>query len=541
MQAVALSGGPKVCLSCDAKFHSRLHLGGWSGISRGCQTTVRHKPSRTRLNGGVGPNPCLSFCEQRICFKTMQTRTAYRRLSASVRAQADDGVLESKPANLSLGTVFPYVSVACLGAVSFGYYLGVVNVAFDYLAKDLGFAGDIILQAWVVSTTIISAVVGSFIGGVLAETLGRKKAFQLDAVPLVIGAILSAAAKNVAVMIIGLLFVGIGIGISSSIVPLYIFEISPPEIRGALGSVNQLFIWVGLLFGLVAGLPLAENPQWWRSMFSIAVVPALLMALGMAFTPESPHWLIKQGKSQKAETSITSLWGKRKIEEAMLELIASRNTGFVEEDASWRDLFSRHYWQVVSTGAALFLFQQLAGVNAVVYYSGCLFRSLSMPYSIAAGVLVVASNVIGTIVASILIDKMGRKNLLITSFLGMAASTFLIFVSVSWKPLLPYLANLTIMGTILHLVAFSLGAGPIPALLLPEIFSSRIRVKAVSLFLGMHWVLNFAIGLYFFSGLNKLRPHYILLAVFSFCLAAAAYITNYVGETKGRSMEEIKP
>ncbi|XP_057863120.1 plastidic glucose transporter 4 [Cryptomeria japonica] len=466
-----------------------------------------------------------------------------KRGSRSVRAKAYDGDLEStasgKVTSSSSGTVLPFVGIACLGAILFGYHLGVVNGALEYLAKDLGFAENTVLQGWVVSTTLAGATVGSFTGGALADQFGRKKTFQLDAIPLIVGAFLSATAQNVQAMIIGRLLVGVGIGISSSLVPLYISEISPTEIRGALGSVNQLFICVGILLALVAGLPLAGNPIWWRTMFTVATVPAVLMALGMIFAPESPRWLFKQGKIAQAEAAIKTLWGKGKVEEVMADLRAG-SSGSVEEDAGWFDLFSKRYWKVVSVGAALFLFQQLAGINAVVYYSTAVFRSAGIASDVAASALVGASNVLGTAVASSLMDKQGRKSLLMTSFTGMAASMLLLSLSLSWKVLSPYSGTLAVLGTVLYVLSFSLGAGPVPALLLPEIFASRIRAKAVALSLGMHWVSNFIIGLYFLSVVNKFGISKVYLGFASVCLLAVIYVMNNVVETKGRSLEEIE-
>ncbi|MBA0832300.1 hypothetical protein Goarm_016700, partial [Gossypium armourianum] len=160
------------------------------------------------------------------------------------------------PHETSTGTVLPFVGVACLGAILFGYHLGVVNGALDYLSKDLGIAQNAVMQG---ITLLAAAAVGSFTGGALADKFGRTRTFQLDAIPLIIGAVLTAIAQNVQTMIIGRLLAGIGIGITSAIVPLYISEISPTDIRGALGSVNQLFICIGILAALVAGLPLSRS------------------------------------------------------------------------------------------------------------------------------------------------------------------------------------------------------------------------------------------------------------------------------------------
>ncbi|RVW32356.1 Plastidic glucose transporter 4 [Vitis vinifera] len=494
------------------------------------------------------------------------------------------------PQGKSSGTVLPFVGVACLGAILFGYHLGVVNGALEYLSKDLGIAENAVLQG---NTLLAGATLGSFTGGALADKFGRTRTFQLDAIPLAVGAFLCATAQSVQTMIIGRLLAGIGIGISSALVPLYISEISPTEIRGALGSVNQLFICIGILAALVAGLPLARNPLWysschisfaisicrkkafgslardkdmggfrlespgapfslplgqrrlfviarmWRTMFGVAVVPSILLALGMAFSPESPRWLFQQGKISEAEKSIKTLNGKERVAEVMNDLREGLQ-GSSEQEAGWFDLFSGRYWKVVSVGAALFLFQQLAGINAVVYYSTSVFRSAGIASDVAASALVGASNVFGTAIASSLMDRQGRKSLLITSFAGMAASMMLLSFSFTWSALAPYSGTLAVLGTVLYVLSFSLGAGPVPALLLPEIFASRIRAKAVALSLGMHWISNFVIGLYFLSVVNKFGISTVYLGFSAVCLLAVLYIAGNVVETKGRSLEEIE-
>ncbi|MED6169431.1 hypothetical protein PIB30_118800 [Stylosanthes scabra] len=349
----------------------------------------------------------------------------------------------------------------------------------------------------------------------------------------------SATAQSIQMMIVGRLLAGIGIGITSAIVPLYISEISPTETRGALGSVNQLSICIGILAALVAGLPLAGNPIWWRTMFGISVVPSVLLALGMTVSPESPRWLFQQGKISEAEKAIKTLYGKERVASVMRDLTAA-SEGSSEPEARWFDLFSSRYRKVVSVGAALFLLQQFAGINAVVYYSTSVFRSAGIASDIAASALVGASNVFGTVIASSLMDKQGRKTLLITSFSGMAASMLLLSVSFTWSVLAPYSGTLAVLGTVAYVLSFSLGAGPVPALLLPEIFASRIRAKAISLSLGTHWVCNFVIGLYFLSVVNKIGMSSVYLGFSSVCILAVLYVSGNVVETKGRSLEEIE-
>ncbi|XLS83457.1 hypothetical protein HN51_033623 [Arachis hypogaea] len=429
----------------------------------------------------------------------------------------DEDVEDLLPANnvpgKSSGTVLPFVGVACLGATLFGYHLGVVNGALEYLAKDLGITENTVLQGWIVSSLLAGATVGSFTGGALADKFGRTRTFH-------------ATAQSIQTMIVGRLLAGIGIGVTSAIVPLYISEvISPTEIRGALGSVNQLFICIGILAALVAGLPLAGNPIWWRTMFGISVVPSVLLALGMAVSPET--------RVSDAEKAIKTLYGKERVASVMHDLTAA-SQGSSEPEARWFDLFSSRYRKVVSVGAALFLFQKFAGINAVVYYSTSVFRSAGIASDIAASALV------GTVIASSLMDKQGRKSLLITSFTGMAVSMLLLSLSFTWSVLAPYSGTLAVLGTVAYVLSFSLGAGPVPALLLPEIFASRIRAKAISLSLGTHWISNFVIGLYFLSVVNNFGITSVYLGFSTVCILAVLYVSGNVVETKGRSLEEIE-
>uniref|UniRef100_A0A7N0ZSY7 Major facilitator superfamily (MFS) profile domain-containing protein n=1 Tax=Kalanchoe fedtschenkoi TaxID=63787 RepID=A0A7N0ZSY7_KALFE len=511
-------------------------LGGELRSRSGCVNTGRTNPSDLRL-ASLGMGVQLTRPITRVGGVFGSSAKA-RSVRAHASEDPEDVALTTSQGTSS-GSVLPYVAVACLGAILFGYHLGVVNGALEYLAKDLGIAENTVLQGWIVSASLAGATVGSFTGGTLADKFGRTKTFQLDAIPLAFGAFLCASAQNVQTMIIGRLLAGIGIGISSAIVPLYISEISPTEIRGTLGSVNQLFICIGILLALVAGLPLAGNPLWWRTMFAVAVVPSVLLAIGMAFSPESPRWLFQQGKIAQAEKAIKTLYGEERVADIMQDL-TSATQGFKEPEAGWFDLFSKRYWKVVSVGAALFLFQQFAGINAVVYYSTAVFRSAGIASDVAASALVGAANVIGTMIASSLMDRQGRKSLLMTSFSGMAASMLLLSFSFTWKVLAPYSGSLAVIGTVLYVFSFSLGAGPVPALLLPEILSSRIRAKAVALALGTHWVSNFTIGLYFLSVVNKFGISSVYLGFSIVCILAVLYIAANVVETKGRSLEEIE-
>jgi len=439
----------------------------------------------------------------------------------------------------SADSVLPYVGITCLAALLFGYHLAVINASLGHIAFELGFADSSVLKGWVVSSTLAGAAVGSFTGGALADKIGRRRTFQLNALPLFLGTLLSATSRGFESMVLGRILAGIGIGCSSAVVPLYISEISPMEDRGALGSLNQVSINIGILLAIVAGLPLADSPSWWRTMFFLGTIPAILLFLGMMTSPESPRWLYKQGKIAEAEAASRQLWGKTKIEESLVELKAS-GSEVGEEDASWGELFGKRYQKVVIIGATMLLIQQFSGINAVVFFSTTVFRSSGITSDVAASALVGVANVLGSIVASYQMDKQGRKYLIMTSYTGMAVSMLVLALSSAWRALQTVSAVLAVLGTVSYILAFSIGAGPVPALLLAEMFASRIRAKAMALSFGVHWVSNFIIGLLFLAVVEKVGVSVVYLGFGAVCALGTFYVSNNVVETKGRSLEEIE-
>eukprot|EP00271_Cylindrocystis_brebissonii_P017621 TRINITY_DN4646_c0_g2_i1.p1 TRINITY_DN4646_c0_g2~~TRINITY_DN4646_c0_g2_i1.p1 ORF type:complete len:568 (+),score=107.20 TRINITY_DN4646_c0_g2_i1:97-1800(+) len=467
-------------------------------------------------------------------------RSAAEDIENNVRPLMDE-VAKKLPLE---GNVLWAVALACVGAFLFGYHLGVVNGPLEQILMDLGAQGKTVVGGWIVSITLAGAFFGAFTGGSLADQLGRTRTFALNAIPLIVGTVLSATSTSVAAMVAGRVIVGFGIGVSSTVVPMYISEVAPTEIRGLLGAVNQLAICVGILAALVAGLPMANDPTWWRPMFWLAIPPTVALAAGMAlWVPESPRWLFKQGKVVQAEESVRRLWGLPRTPAAMADLVGSA-VGDVAGDsaeASWGEMFGERYGKVVALGAAIFVFQQLAGINAVVYYSSSVFRKVGIKSEVAASALVGFANVIGTGIASWLMDREGRKKLLLLSFAGMGASMLLLAVTLSWQALSPEVSGvLAVAGTVAYVLAFSLGVGPVPALLLPEIFASRIRGKAMALSLGTHWVINFFIGLSFLAVVNAVGISGVYLGFAAVCGLGCVFVQKCIVETKGRSLEEIE-
>ncbi|KAH9571351.1 hypothetical protein CY35_02G090200 [Sphagnum magellanicum] len=451
---------------------------------------------------------------------TMGDTAAYKRLPSRGRhsdIDRDNAVadyLAYEPAVAATGPPqwqlsLPHVATATLASVLFGYHMGVVNVPLQYIGRDLLFAGNAIVQGLVVSVTLASAFLGCAISGTIADSFGRRRAFQISCVPMIIGAIISAISTHVGAMIFGRFIVGLGLGLSGPVTAMYVSEISPTAVRGTYGSLLQIATCVGIFAALVAGLPAPTIPGWWRACFWISTVPACLLALGMEFCAESPRWLFKQSEWYEAEQELERLWGPSHV-------------------------------KVVAIGAALFAFQQFAGINAVFYFSSTVFRAAGMTSDVAASVSVGAINLLASCLAAYLMDRLGRRSLLIVSFTGMAFAVAMQVLVAVVPALSSMRGSMALVGTLVYVFMFALGAGPVPALLLPEIFPDRIRAKGMAVAMCVHWVANFLVGLMFLHLLETLGAGILYTFFTMVCLAAALFVKKNVLETKGRSLEEIE-
>ncbi len=410
----------------------------------------------------------------------------------SATSAAEDGKV---PGDVLLG-----VSVASLGAFSFGYHLGILNGPLGRIALDLGFESNPFLQGLVVSSCLAGAAAGSLGGSGLADSVGRKKAFLVDCVPLFVGAIMCALASSATVMILGRMVVGVGIGLSSALVPLYISEISPTHLRGTLGSINQLMICIGILAALMVNVMIPASS--WRTMMMLAAVPALLLGLGMSACPESPV----------------------------------SPSGDSAQKMSWSEAFSSKGARI---GMVLFLCQQFAGINAIVYFSSAVFKSAGIQSDALASAAVGVINVLGTVGAASLIEKTGRKDLLRLSFVGMGACMLTMSLGLAVPAFSSISGILSFVGTLAYVLCFAMGAGPVPGLLTAELVGDRLRGTAVAMAMATHWVCNFAIGQLFLPAVSA----FSVAGVYGFfavvCGLAVVYVQGSVPETKGRELGDV--
>ncbi|KAF5200912.1 Major facilitator superfamily protein [Thalictrum thalictroides] len=448
----------------------------------------------------------------------------------------DDMVQETSNPNWKLS--LPHVLVATISSFLFGYHLGVVNEPLESIAIDLGFSGNTLYEGLVVSTCLGGAFVGSLFSGWVADSVGRRRAFQLSALPMIIGASLSATTKNLEGMLLGRLLVGTGMGLGPPVAALYVTEVSPSFVRGTYGSFIQIATCLGLMGALLIGIPSKETVGWWRICFWVSAIPATILAIAMEFCAESPYWLYKRGRSVEAEADFEKLLGGSHVKSAMAEL-SKADRGDDMEAVKLSELFYGRHFRVVFIGSTLFALQQLSGINAVFYFSSTVFKSAGVPSNLA-NICVGVANLSGSVVAMILMDKLGRKILLLGSFMGMAVSMGLQVFAASLFLSGSKAVFLSVGGMLLFVLAFAMGAGPVPGLLLPEIFPGRIRAKAMSVCMSVHWVINFFVGLLFLRLLEQLGPKFLYTVFATFCLIAVAFVKKNVMETKGKSLQEIE-
>ncbi|KAA8523130.1 hypothetical protein F0562_009553 [Nyssa sinensis] len=475
------------------------------------------------------------------------TSSMYKRMSSrdyvnSVDIEENSALLQDSMGqeitNPSWKHSLPHVLVATIVAFLFGYHIGVVNEPLESISIDLGFSGNTLAEGLVVSTCLGGALVGSLFSGWIADGVGRRRTFQLCALPMIIGAFISATTKNLAGMLLGRLLVGTGLGLGPAVASLYVTEVSPAFVRGTYGSFIQIATCLGIMGALFIGIPVKSIAGWWRVCFWVSTIPATILALAMVFCAESPHWLYKQGRSAEAEAEFEKLLGGSHVKSAMAEL-SKTDRGDETDTVKVSELLYGRHFRVVYIGSTLFALQQLSGINAVFYFSSTVFRRAGVSSNLA-NVFVGVANLLGSIVALILMDKLGRKVLLLGSFFGMAVSIALQITAASLFTSNSGALYLSVGGMLLFVFTFAIGAGPVPGLLLPEIFPSRIRAKAMAFCMSVHWVFNFFVGLLFLRLLEELGPQLLYSMFGTFCLMAVVFVKRNVMETKGKSLQEIE-
>ncbi len=438
------------------------------------------------------------------------------------------------------GTAFVYMAAAfaALGGLLFGYDTGVISGAVIFITKQ--FALSVFPQELVVAVVLAGAAVGALTGGRLADALGRRITLVLTSLIFIAGAIICATAGSLNMLVAGRVIVGLGIGVACSTVPMYISEVSPAHARGWQVSLFQLAITVGILAAYLVDYAYAESGAW-RWMLGLAAVPGAILGLGMIFLPESPRWLARRGRLERARTVLQRIRGTADIDAEVQEITDSLQHS--QAHGQWSDLLTPTVRPALVIGVGLAIFQQITGINTVIYYAPRIIQAAGIP-SASGAILATAGiglvNVVMTLVSMWLIDRAGRRPLLLTGIAGMAVSLGVLGLAFhlrSGPGTLAWVAVITLMA---YVAFFAISLGPIFWLMISEIYPLKIRGLAQGTAAGTNWSFNLLVSITFLSLLQAMGATWTfwLYGV----LAIAAWFFSYflVPETKGRTLEEIE-
>ncbi|MGY4712100.1 sugar porter family MFS transporter [Mycolicibacterium sp. CBM1] len=453
------------------------------------------------------------------------------------------------------GTAVRIASVAALGGLLFGYDSAVINGAVDSIQEDFGIGNAEL--GFAVASALLGAAAGAMSAGRIADRIGRISVMKIAAVFFLVSAFGTALAPNVVTVVIFRIVGGIGVGIASVIAPAYIAETSPPRIRGRLGSLQQLAIVSGIFLSFVVNWILqniAGGPNkelWlgldaWRWMFLAMALPAILYG-ALAFTiPESPRYLVASHKIPEARRVLSMLLGEKNLE---ITISRIQQTLEREDKPSWRDLRkpTGGLFGIVWVGLGLSIFQQFVGINVIFYYSNVLWQAVGFDADQSAIYTVITSvvNVATTLIAIALIDKIGRKPLLLIGSSGMAVTLItmaFIFANAAvgpdGNPSLPGASGvIALIAANLFVVSFGMSWGPVVWVLLGEMFPNRIRAAALGLAAAGQWAANWLITVTF----PGLREHLgLAYGFYGLCaVLSGLFVWKWVMETKGVSLEDM--
>jgi sugar porter (SP) family MFS transporter len=426
--------------------------------------------------------------------------------------------------------------VTALGGLLFGYDTGVVSGALLFLKNEFGGLSSF-QQELVTSLLLVGAMVGAFGAGKVADRIGRRPTILITAVVFVVGVLLAAFTPTFWTLIVARVVIGLAVGSASMTVPLYIGEVAPPPIRGALVSLNQLAITSGIVVSYLVDYGLASTANW-RLMFGLAAIPAVMLFVGMLTQRESPHWLIRQGREDEARGVLLRLRDGSDIDAEVAEV-----KEVAAHTVSARDLLARGVRPALWLGIMLAVFQQITGINTVIYYAPTLLAGagLGNSASLLANVGIGAINVGMTIVAIRLLDRTGRRPLLLTGTAGMALGMIVTALAfLGGDQLHGAAAYAAIAGLLIYTGSFAVGLGPVFWLMIAEIYPLRIRGQAMSVATIANWGANFVVTISFLTLLNALTPKGVFFLFALLTLVALIYFAKRAPETKQRSLQEIE-
>lgn len=439
----------------------------------------------------------------------------------------------------------PIALIAAIGGLLFGYDTAVISGAIGNLT--IYFSLNTLETGWAISSALVGCLFGALLADYLSSRFGRKWCMIVSAILFLICSVGTALPDSFTSFIIYRIIGGIGVGIASMVVPMYIAEIAPPEKRGSLVAYNQLAIVIGIVTVYFVNylIALQGNEEWnlqkgWRWMFGSEAIPSVLYMILLFFIPESPRWLLMKNKPARAFGILERFNNKETAVHTGQQILDSLKS---QEKTSWRALLQPSLRLALLVGIGLSVFQQITGINAILYYAPEIFKSFgsNTDSSLLQTSLLGVVNMIFTIVAIYLVDKLGRKPLLYIGSAGMFVALAIVGIAAYYQItsawLLPFL--------LLFMASFSISWGPVVWVLLAEIFPNRVRSLALSLAVFVQWIANFVVSQTFplLTGDKWLQQTFhgafpfLLFAVL--CLLALLFVGKYVPETRNKTLEQM--
>jgi len=446
----------------------------------------------------------------------------------------------------SIGYLVGVCLVAALGGLLFGYDTGVINGSLQFV--QLKFDLSATMKGFAASSALIACIFGAGFAGTLSDYLGRKKVLILSAILFLVSAIGTALPQTLWQFIVFRLIGGLGVGAASMTSPMYIAEISPARIRGRMVSVNQFAIVFGMLlvyfvnYFIAGSGNLAWNTQTgWRWMFGSESLPAMLLLLLTLLVPESPRWLTKKGRKDEALTILARVDGKKYARQEMVSIEETIS----HESGSLSQLFYPGMKLVLVIGVVLAVLQQVTGINVLLYFGTDIFKSLggeTIDAALLYQVVVGGTNLLFTVIAICMVDKLGRKPLMVVGSAGMGISLFAMGMAGVYQA-----KGLWLLFFVLGYIAcFALSVGPVVWVILSEIFPTKIRGRAMGIATICLWTANTVVtqtypmmaeNEFLIKVFHNGFPYFIYAAM---CIVLVVFMWRFVPETKGKSLEEIE-
>ena len=426
-----------------------------------------------------------------------------------------------------------FSTAAALGGLLFGFDTGVISGAIHFIKIEFNL--NAYQEGFAVSNLMIACVIGALLAGPIADWTGRKKVLILCAVLFTVSAILSALPRSFTELVIARFIGGMGVGMASVVSPMYIAEISPAKIRGRLVALNQLAIVVGILLSYLSNWLLVDTGiNNWRYMLVAEILPAITFLVGLFFIPESPRWLTKEGLEKEALDVLNVVAGAANADHELQEVKKS----LAEKSTSLKELLHPSLRRVLIVGILFSLFAHITGIDTIIYYGPIIFleSGFKTDSALLASVMIGITNLIFTFVGMAMVDKAGRKFLLLVGLAGMGISMTLVglcmqsdMISAKW----------TLLWIMTYIASFAMSIGVVIWVYLSEIYPTRVRGQALSVATMVLWLGNVILTQLFPVMMERFGGG--TFYIFSFiCLLAFIFTWTMVKETKGVSLEEIE-